>query len=583
MQDESASAEEPAANAPALVVVFGDTPGKRRPIVRGATIVGRARGCDIGLDANSVSTIHAVITRTASQIVLRDCDSRTGSIVNGAKVRETVLNHGDVVQIARFTFEVDIPGATKSAEGDEGPALLRELNRRLTRLEGARRRSAQRSWKLRKHLILMADRLATAEARMRESGYESESGVSQLGDLQRIQMPDDESDSLRRENELLSRKLGEFNQQRQDLQRQLDDLRSQPPAVTAGAEDPSVATERDQLRAELEETKARHAQEIAGFETQIEREVSRIQNDLIRERDKLRHDLSNKDRLLNELQEGVGQEIARIQEEIGGERDRLRRQLETERERFDTQIAAFREAAAANEATDAGGEPSPELQQKFDKERAENESRLNTMREELNREKQRLKEFVKQAAMQHDSTRKEIAHLREQLAAAASGEMPAMPAGLSEEEAAAYEAEIERLRTEIADKQRQLESQQRAMPEEVTAYESQLNDFREQLEKAQEQLAEEEKELKDKARTTEMQLSKERAEIARERSLLERTRNELRSELDHAKREAESRQHLAPLKQLQEEMKNQEKVADEDDNNTLAGRIRGLLRRLGDG
>lgn len=582
MQDESATVPAPEANAPALVVVFGDTPGKRRPLARGSNIIGRARGCDIGLEANSVSTIHAVITRTASQILLRDCDSRTGSIVNGAKVRETVLHHGDVVQIARFTFEVDIPGASKPAEGDEGPALLRELNRRLTRLEGARRRSAQRAWKLRKQMVFMADRLAAAEARLRESGFDSESSISQLGDLQRIQMPDDESESLRRENELLTRKLGEFNQHRQELQQLLDEARSQPPIVAAPVDDAAVA-ERDQLRAELEETKARHAEEIAGFQTQIEQEVGRIQKELVRERDKLRQDLSEKNRLLNELQEGVGQEIARIQEEIGGERDRLRRQLETEREQFDAQITAFREAAAANESAGAGGEDSPEMQQKLEKQRVENESRLNALREELNREKQRLKDFVKQAAMQHDSTRKEITQLREQLAAAATGEAIPMPTGLSAEEAAAFEAEIERLRTEVADKQRQLESQQRAMPEEVMAYESQLNEFREQLEQAQEQLVGEEKELKEKIRTTEMQLSKERAEIARERSLLERTRNELRSELDHAKREAESRQHLAPLKQLQDEMKNQERAADEQDNSTLAGRIRGLLRRLGDG
>src|SRR5947209_4703951 len=49
---------------PALELLYGSCEKKRRVLDRDVLIVGRARGCDIGLEAPDVSSLHCVITRS---------------------------------------------------------------------------------------------------------------------------------------------------------------------------------------------------------------------------------------------------------------------------------------------------------------------------------------------------------------------------------------------------------------------------------------------------------------------------------------------------------------------------------------
>ncbi len=125
-----------AASIPALVLMYGVEENKRRLLNKDAVIVGRARGCDIVLDAPDISTLHCVVTRTSGGYTIRDCGSRAGTRLNGDSIQEATIRDGDVVQIGPFSFEVSIP-ARDSAKVLVRPARLDHLDRsrrNLTRL-----------------------------------------------------------------------------------------------------------------------------------------------------------------------------------------------------------------------------------------------------------------------------------------------------------------------------------------------------------------------------------------------------------------------------------------------------------------
>jgi pSer/pThr/pTyr-binding forkhead associated (FHA) protein len=108
---------------PALIVQHGNTAQKHRPIDRAGITLGQARGCDIELDAPEVSNIHCIITRGADGLYARDCTSRTGTRVNGERIREAYLHEGDILQIGPFSFQIYLPEAFVT-QPERGPALM---------------------------------------------------------------------------------------------------------------------------------------------------------------------------------------------------------------------------------------------------------------------------------------------------------------------------------------------------------------------------------------------------------------------------------------------------------------------------
>ena len=65
----------------------------------GLTRIGRRIGADIVLDDNSVSRRHALVLERGGAPVIADDRSLNGVYVNGRRVREAELHHGDEVQI----------------------------------------------------------------------------------------------------------------------------------------------------------------------------------------------------------------------------------------------------------------------------------------------------------------------------------------------------------------------------------------------------------------------------------------------------------------------------------------------------
>ncbi len=68
--------------------------------------VGRQRGLEMALPAESVSKVHAEIYAAGSNLRVRDLGSRNGTFLNRVLVEDAVLAEGDVLHFADFEFRL---------------------------------------------------------------------------------------------------------------------------------------------------------------------------------------------------------------------------------------------------------------------------------------------------------------------------------------------------------------------------------------------------------------------------------------------------------------------------------------------
>jgi pSer/pThr/pTyr-binding forkhead associated (FHA) protein len=67
------------------------------PVGEGSLRFGRGQASDVVLEDRSVSRRHAVVTRRGEEVVLWDDRSLNGVQVNGERVAQAVLQHGDAI------------------------------------------------------------------------------------------------------------------------------------------------------------------------------------------------------------------------------------------------------------------------------------------------------------------------------------------------------------------------------------------------------------------------------------------------------------------------------------------------------
>lgn len=135
---------------PTLIVKYGNAAKRYLALDRTSVIMGRARGCDIELDAPDVSLVHCVVTRGPNGLTIRDCGSRAGTKVNGVKVQEATLHNADIVLIGLFSFEVYLPWQTETPDVE---TVRQEVYKeQLKRLEKSRERLANLALAMRRRL-----------------------------------------------------------------------------------------------------------------------------------------------------------------------------------------------------------------------------------------------------------------------------------------------------------------------------------------------------------------------------------------------------------------------------------------------
>jgi len=114
-----------------LKILKGPSVGKEVKLPSPKCLIGRAEGCHMRAQSDAVSRRHCVIVTSENEVVVRDLNSRNGTLVNGNRItEETVLLNGDIVRIGPLEFEMCIenkPGgkAKRPAVNDLKDVLAR--------------------------------------------------------------------------------------------------------------------------------------------------------------------------------------------------------------------------------------------------------------------------------------------------------------------------------------------------------------------------------------------------------------------------------------------------------------------------
>lgn len=93
-----------------LLIVNGPSRGTRFEVddENRHVIIGRSVGTNIRVDDSEMSRRHAEVTCQSGRFHIRDLGSANGTFVNGRKLAETVLQHGDTIRLGhtRLTFQL---------------------------------------------------------------------------------------------------------------------------------------------------------------------------------------------------------------------------------------------------------------------------------------------------------------------------------------------------------------------------------------------------------------------------------------------------------------------------------------------
>ncbi|WP_448808025.1 FhaA domain-containing protein [Agromyces bauzanensis] len=104
-----------------------DVGGTRHPILKGRTVIGRGSEADITLDDSGASRRHAEVQWDGSRARVRDLGSTNGTQLNGAPVKDAVLEPDSVITIGRtrIVFRVLAQASAPAAARRPDPATER--------------------------------------------------------------------------------------------------------------------------------------------------------------------------------------------------------------------------------------------------------------------------------------------------------------------------------------------------------------------------------------------------------------------------------------------------------------------------
>ncbi len=105
LREQPVNGERPAR----LEVTEGVLRGRQFTLDDNLVVLGRRETCDVYLPDASVSRRHAVVMRQGRRYVIRDQGSTNGTYVNGEKVENKVLGHGDIIKLGKtvLVFKVE--------------------------------------------------------------------------------------------------------------------------------------------------------------------------------------------------------------------------------------------------------------------------------------------------------------------------------------------------------------------------------------------------------------------------------------------------------------------------------------------
>lgn len=530
-----------------LVPMHGNLDKKPRAIDRDVSTIGRARGCDLRLDAAEISTMHCIVYRTTTGYRVRDCGSRTGTRVNGLGVKNSELHDSDVLQLGPFSFEIRIP-ASLFTEGKQIDPVQVE------RWLDSRRRLAATALKLRRRLRAAGqtpgagdDELHKKIHQLKEKLHGYEQRFAQMEEAER----DLETDrvALGREREEQRRRVQQVEAELADRLAQTDQAVHQrwvdfqqrcqieEARLLEQGERLAVVGNPEEIKAKIEQLAVR-AEQLSRDQEEFET----MRQEWTAQQDKGQAELDKQRTLLAQQEASVRaqrNDVARMLGELKQVQEELRRHrkdlpvLERENHELKQRLAQCEQQLAAAAAR-------PDVSEELADIRAEND----LLRQMMQEKDQVIEQLQHQPALAPppadvDAVQREAEQLR----------------GENEVLRQLLEAKQEIVQHAGAGAPRQVS------PDELESFEAELNQFRQQLEADRAKLQEEweqirmrNEELDEATRDMEMQMSRERAELARERTRVDRLREELKADVEKAQRGMAVLGTLGGVQRLREEI-----------------------------
>ena len=110
-----------------LTILTGNRAGTNFPLdARRDTLIGRGTDCHISLPDPLCSRVHATLTFTPDGWVIRDAESRNGTLVNGQKIDEATVVDGNTIRVGSAEFEFHESEEPPTAKGDD-PQLMQTI------------------------------------------------------------------------------------------------------------------------------------------------------------------------------------------------------------------------------------------------------------------------------------------------------------------------------------------------------------------------------------------------------------------------------------------------------------------------
>ncbi|HYV36488.1 MAG TPA: FHA domain-containing protein [Gemmataceae bacterium] len=561
------------ATKPALVLLHGAGGKKHRMLDRDVLVIGRARGCDFGLDAPDISNIHCIINNGPHGFRIRDCQSRAGTKLNGNALRESALHDGDTLQIGPFSFRVHLPANSVAIP-------TQTQNVRLQHIQHSRRNLAKIA--LRQRKMLMLQDLGKTPA----NGKASKAKLSQQ--VQTLKTRVREYDLRARGLEDAERELAKDREKLEHDMRAFDELTRE--------HEQQMAKRRQEMEAGLQQRhrdlealarqlqfREQHLQSREGASAEHLRASDALQQDLSRQQHALNHQLEAFERQKKEFSMKCDQwasDQASLLTRLGQQKMTLAQVEETlrgQRQDLDDVLAALQEGQALGEQAGNG--------------------ELAALRDENDR----LRQLVA-ARPQHSGSAE-----KEQILQRENEELRQLLAGMEQEreqphvvvagQQEAHAAELALLKALLAEKESVIqELSAKPAPvggeRDIDTYETELNNIQRQLEvdrhtlnKEIEQLRARNKELDEATREMELEMSRERAELARERQRVDRLRDDVRQEVERMQRDGGLRERLAPVNNLRDQINNRRQPANEpaarpSNEDVMQQRLKALRTRV---
>jgi adenylate cyclase len=96
--------------------------GESIPLTRTPLVAGRREACDICLQFANVSGTHCELAFKDGLWILRDLDSRNGTLVNGIRMdsgARKIVHNGDIISIGKRSFKIDYVETGRASDMEE--------------------------------------------------------------------------------------------------------------------------------------------------------------------------------------------------------------------------------------------------------------------------------------------------------------------------------------------------------------------------------------------------------------------------------------------------------------------------------